>query len=89
MPRKSQTQFLKTSEVIEIAKISYGIDKPNSSMTDAEIKTVIRLAAHNTPGTCFEEGKLVFSLVGIGVMLFLTLMEFPDFYNRHGLSQFN
>ena len=89
MPRENQTQFLKTSEVIEIAKISYGIDKPNSSMTDAEIKTVIRLAAHHTPGTHFEEGKLVFGLIGIGMMLFLTLMEFPDFYARHGLSQLN
>jgi len=75
--------------VIEIAKISCSIDKPNSSMTDAEIKTVVRLAAHNTPGTHFEDGKLVFGLIGIGMMLFLTLMEFPEFYVRYGLSQLN
>ena len=78
-----------TSDIIEQAKRTCGISKPNSEMTDDEIREVVRLVAQGTPDTTWEGGKLKLGLVGIGLMLFLSLSEFPDFYMRYGLSQLN
>ncbi len=82
-------QYLKASEIIEAAKKANSITKPNSRMKDVEIREVVRWAALSTPGTFWNDEKMIFSRVGIDLMLFLTLMTFPKFYKRHGLSQFN
>jgi hypothetical protein len=89
MALKSLAACLTTSDIIEQAKKSCGIAKPNSKMTDDEIRQVVRLIAQGTPDTTWECGKVKFGLIGIGLMLFLTLSEFPEFYMRYGLSQFN
>jgi hypothetical protein len=86
---ESLAACLKTSDIIEQAKKSCGISKPNSQMTDDEIRKVVRLVAQETPDTTWEGGEVKFGLVGIGLMLFLSLSEFPEFYMRYGLSQFN
>lgn len=81
--------YLKASEIIAAAKKANNIAKPNSRMKDTEIREVARWAALSTPGTFWNDGKMIFGRVGIELMLFLTLMAFPRFYKRHGLSQFN
>ena len=84
-----KAQYLKASELIAAAKAANDIAKPNSKMKDAEIRKVVRWAAQGTPGTFWNDGKLVFSKVGVDLLLFVTLMVFPKFYKRHCLSQFN
>jgi hypothetical protein len=86
---KSLAACLKTSDIVEQAKKACSIAKPNSEMTDDEIRAVVRLVAEGTPDTTWEGGKVKFGLVGIGLMLFLSLSEFPEFYMRYELSQFN
>lgn len=88
-PVETISQYLKTSEVVSKAKEACGITKPNSEMTDEEIRTVIRWVVQSLPDTSWSNGKAVFGRIGIGLMLFLTLVEFPEFYMRYGLSQFN
>jgi len=82
-------QYLKAGEIIAAAKKVNSIAKPNSRMKDVEIREVTRWAALSTPGTFWNDGKMIFSRVGIDLMLFLTLMTFPKFYKKHSLSQFN
>jgi hypothetical protein len=86
---KSLVACLTTSDIIEQAKKACSIAKPNNEMTDDEIRKVVRLVAQGMPDTTWEDGKLKFGLIGIGLMLFLSLSEFPEFYMRYGLSQFN
>lgn len=83
------TQYLKASEIIVTAKKANSITKPNSKMTNAEIRKVVQWAAQGTPGTYWNDDKLVFGRVGIDLLLFLTIAEFPKFYVRYELSQFN
>jgi hypothetical protein len=86
---KSLVACLTTSDIIEQAKKACGIAKPNSEMTDDEIRAVVRSVAQDAPDTTWKVGKPIFGLVGIGLMLFLGLSEFPEFYMRYELSQFN
>jgi len=83
------SQCLKASEVVGQAKEACGITNPNSEMTDDKIRKVMRWAGEQASDTRWNDGKLVFGRVGIDMMLFLTLLEFPEFYTRYGLSQFN
>lgn len=84
-----KNQYLKPSEVIERAKQLLGVTKPNVQMADDDIKAVMRSVASSMPGTIPIDEELVTSREGIEMMLFLTLMVFPGYYERCGLSQFN
>jgi hypothetical protein len=97
----NNTRFWKASDVVDKAKMSFGIEKPNSQMSDHEIRRVIRWVGDNAPDTVWvnrfgEESILqgiglqtVLGKEGIGMMLTITLLVFPRFYERFELSQFN
>jgi len=70
-------------------KQSAGIDAANDDMSDAEIKATIRVVAVSIPGRIPLDEHLSTSRVGIELMLSLTLMVFPDYYERCGLAQFD
>lgn len=74
---------------IEAAKVRLGIEKPNSDMTDDDIALVMRFLGSGAPDTMWFDDKPIYGRVGIGTMLSLTLYVFPDFYERHELSQLN
>jgi len=82
-------EFLRTSELVDQAKEACHITTPNDQMTDEEIRTVMRWVGQCMPDTEWVHGKLIFGRMGIELMLFVTLSEFPSFYVRYGLSQFN
>jgi hypothetical protein len=72
------------------AKANLNIMKRNSEMTDSDIKRVGRWVGLCSVDTIFIYGdKPIFGRIGISNMLFVTLMEFPDFYARYRLSQWN
>jgi hypothetical protein len=87
--RPHQLLYLKPSEVIEKAKQSEGITTPNADMVDSEIKAVMRSVARDIPGSIPLDEHLSTSRAGIELMLSLTLLVFPDYYERYGLAQFD
>ncbi len=78
-----------TGLAVETAKQACGIATPNPDMSDEEIRTVCKWLAERAPDTTYVGGKPKLGKIGTGVMLSIALYEFPDFYDRYGLSQFN
>jgi len=86
---KDITSYSNTGELIALAKEACSITKPNSEMTDGEIRIIVHWIFERLPDTSWADGKMVPGRAGIDLMLFVTMSEFPDFYQRHGLGQFN
>ena len=80
---------LKTSELVEQAKANLGITRPNGELTDDDIRAIARWVGTQAPDTVCTDGEVTFNRTGIDLMLFITLAEFPEFYSRYELSQFN
>ena len=76
-------------ELIILAKEACSITKLNSEMTDDEIRATIYWIFERLPDTTWKDGKMVPGKAGINLMLFVTMSEFPEFYQKYGLSQFN
>ncbi len=75
--------------IIETIKAQYNIKKPNGEMTDEEIAIICKEIGKRAPDTMWFDEEPILGRIGIGTMLFLTITEFPEFYERYGLSQFN
>ena len=77
-------------EIVREAKRNNGITTPNGQMTDDEIRTVVRwIGTTFSEPTCGELGDILLNRPAVEMMLFVTVCEFPEFYIRHGLSQYN
>lgn len=81
--------YLNTNIIIEITKAQHDIRKPNSEMADEEIAKIMRFLGSGAPDTIWVDGKPTMGRIGLGVMLSLTLYEFPWFYRKHELWQRN
>lgn len=77
--------YLKPSEIIQIAKEACNIIYANDQMNDDEIATVMRWIGAQISA----KNESVRDRDRIDIMLFVTLMEFPEFYARKELCQFN
>jgi len=77
------------SSTVQLAKEACHIITPNPDMSDDEIRTVAKWIGQYAPDTVWVDGKPQFRRLGISTMLFVVLSEFPSFYEKHGLSQFN
>jgi hypothetical protein len=86
---KETSRYLRTRDALNQAKEACGITKPSSELSDDEIRIVVRWIGKHALDTQWRDGKPVFGRIGIGAMLFVTVSEFPEFYQRYGLSQFN
>ncbi len=87
--KEHSLDYLDTSAAVDAAKQACSVDKPNSEMTDDEIAAICRWIGHNSPDTIRVDGEPTMQRMGISAMLFIALSEFPGFYDRHELSQFN
>ena len=76
-------------ELVASAKKACSITKPNSEMNDDEIRTIVHWIFECLSDTSWVDGKMVPGRAGIDLMLFVTMSEFPEFYQRYGLGQFN
>ena len=81
--------YLSTDTIIDLVRAHLGIDNPKPDMTDEEIGEVMRYLASDAPDTIWVDDKPQFGRIGYGLMLSLTLYEFPEFYQRHELFQIN
>ena len=86
---KDITSYSNTGELIALAKEACSITKSNSEMNDDEIRTVVHWIFERLPDTSWENGKMIPGKAGTDLMLFATMSEFPEFYQRHGLGQYN
>ena len=81
-----QNEFEDAYEMVTRAKRLCGIDRPNDEMSDEEIRVVMRwLGGHNLDAKAGASGIILGNL-DWGLMLTLTALVFPDFYNRYHLS---
>ena len=77
-------------QLVGWAKANLSIMKRNVDMSDSDIRRVGRwIGACSIDTIYIDDGKPHLGRIGIGNMLFVTLMEFPEFYARHRLSQWN
>ena len=90
MDNSNIKDYLTATELTCWAMANLDIVKPPDALTDSDIRRIIRWVGLCSVDTIFIDGdKPVLGRIGIGLMLSVTLMEFPEFYMRYGLSQFN
>jgi len=87
---ESLDEYMSVDQIVNWGKANLKIIKLNNDMTDEDIRRVIRWIGMCAVDTVFIDGdKPILRRIGIGLMLSVTLLEFPEFYMRYGLSQFN
>ena len=83
-------EYMCTWELVALAQDNLKITKPKELMTNAEIRNIMRWIGLCSVDTIFlGEDKPVYGRIGIGLMLTVTLLEFPEYYMEYELSQFN
>ena len=55
-------------------------------MNDNEIPEVCRWIGHHAPNSIIEDGKHIISYEGFDAMVFITITEFPRFFEKHQLG---
>lgn len=84
------TGFMYTWELVGWAQANLNIMKPKEALTNAEIREIMRWIGMCSVDTIYLEGERpVLGRIGIGLMLTVTLLEFPEYYMKYELSQFN
>jgi hypothetical protein len=77
-------------DLVRWAKVNVHIFKPNEDLTYDNIRRAIRWIGNNALDTLFLDGdKPILGRLGVGVMLFVTIMVFPAYYARYELWQRN
>jgi hypothetical protein len=77
-------------ELVDWAIAILGIDIPDGDLPDKDIREVIRWIGLCSVDTILIDGdKPILGRIGIGLMLSVTLTEFPEYYSKYELSQFN
>ncbi len=78
-----------TDSVVCVARIALDISTPTEELTDEEIRRICKWIGERAPDTITIDNKKMLGRMGIDAMLFIALTEFPEFYERYELAQFN
>ncbi|MFC1871492.1 hypothetical protein ACFLYF_03735 [Chloroflexota bacterium] len=82
--------YMYTWQLVDWAQANLNIMKPKEALTNAEIRDIMRWIGMCSVDTIFSGGdKPVLGRIGIGLMLTVTLAEFPEYYVKYELAQFN
>jgi hypothetical protein len=76
-------------DLIEWALAVHDITKPVEELTDDEIRRIVRWLGMSAVDSILVEGEPIPGRIGIGLMLSITLLEFPEYYVKYELAQFN
>jgi hypothetical protein len=78
------------NQLFDWAKASTNIIKLNTDMSEGDIYRAMRWIGMCAIDTIYIDGdKPKLGRIGIGLILSVTLMVFPDLYDRYELSQWN
>ena len=84
------SEYVTSRQLLICAKLCLDINKPDSEMEDGDIRRAMGWVGETALDTVRANGeKPKIGLHGIGLMLTVTLLEFPSFYEEYGLSQSN
>jgi hypothetical protein len=83
--KKSDKTFT-PEELVEMGKLACDISKPNGELDDAEIRLVMRWVGRLAPDCQFLYDKVEYGPKALGLMIFVTEIVFPEFYNRYELG---
>ena len=82
--------YMEISQLTDWAKANLNITTLDNEMTDEDIRQIVNWIGICSIDTIFVDGdKPILRRIGIGMMLTVTLLEFPEFYSRYELAQFN
>ena len=81
--------YMSTGQLIDWAMAQLNTMKPRDQLSDDEIKKLICWIGLCAVDSILVDGEPVLNRIGIGLMLSITLLEFPKYYQRYELSQFN
>ena len=82
--------YMYSWELVDWGLANLRIKKPEGTLSDKHIREVIRWVGICAVDTIFTgENKPILGRIGIGLMLTVTLLEFPEYYMKYELSQFN
>ena len=87
---KKPDGYMYSWELVDWAAANLNIIKPREALTNEDIRKIVRWIGMCTVDTIFIDGdKPVIGRIGIGLMLAVTLLEFPEYYMKYELAQFN
>jgi hypothetical protein len=80
-----------TSDIIvALAMVDIGMDKPRDTLTDDDIRKVMHYIGQWADEYDFTHPYSPrLGLFAVGVMLTVCLLEFPNYYQKYELAQFN
>ena len=82
--------YMYTWQLVGWAQANLNIIKPKEALTNAEIREIMRWIGMCSVDTIYLDGeKPILGRIGIGLMLTVTLLEFPEYYVEYELAQFN
>ena len=77
-------------ELVTWAAASLNIMTPSEHLSEPEIRRIMRWIGWCSVDTIYIDGEVArLGRIGISNMLFVTLMEFPAYYMKYELAQFN
>lgn len=77
---------METDELVDMICSECGIPSFRMGMSDEEIATVCRWIGERAPNNPIIDGKRVIGAEGYDAMIFVTIIEFPSFYEKHQLA---
>lgn len=78
--------FFEVDELVSVVCLQCGIPRLRHDLNDEEIARVCRWIGEHAPNTTTVDGKLAISAEGFDAMIFLTITEFPQFFEKHKLA---
>jgi hypothetical protein len=82
--------WMEAGQIVELAMFDLGISKAKEDLGDSDIRKIMHYIgqwADETDFTNLCSPRL--GLFAIGVMLTVCLLEFPEYYEKYQLSQYN
>ena len=82
--------YIESRELVDWAQANLKIMKLKEALTNSEIREIMHWIGLCSVDTIFPGGEMpILGRIGIGLMLTITLLEFPEYYMKYELAQFN
>ena len=79
-------EYLEVIDLVENICSQCGIPTFPRNLSDDEIARVCRWVGEHSPNTKTIDGKLAISAEGFDTMMFITITEYPDFFEKNRLA---